>query len=240
MISIFKKEVAQFFSSLTGYLAIGVFLLLMGLFLFIFPDTSIFDYGYATLDKFFDLAPYILLLLVPAITMRSFSEEFKTGTWELLKTKSISAWQIVAGKYLAALAVVLLTLLPTVIYVFTIYNLSINQSIDSGAIIGSYFGLVFLVAVFTAIGLFCSTLTSNAVVAFLLASFVCFAIYMGFSAVSKIPSLQGGADYWIESLGIDTHYLSMSRGVLELRDLAYFIIVLGAFLMFSKRIIVKK
>lgn len=106
MISIFKKEVAQFFSSLTGYLAIAVFLLLMGLFLFIFPDTSIFDYGYATLDKFFDLAPYILLLLVPAITMRSFSEEFKTGTWELLKTKSISAWQIVTGKYLAALAVV--------------------------------------------------------------------------------------------------------------------------------------
>lgn len=240
MISIFKKEVAQFFSSLTGYLAIAVFLLLMGLFLFIFPDTSIFDYGYATLDKFFDLAPYILLLLVPAITMRSFSEEFKTGTWELLKTKSISAWQIVTGKYLAALAVVLLTLLPTVIYVFTIYQLSINQSIDSGAIMGSYFGLVFLVAVFTAIGLFCSTLTNNGVVAFLLASFVCFAVYMGFGAVSKMPGLQGGADYWIESLSIDTHYLSMSRGVLELKDVAYFIIVPAAFLLFAKRNIVKK
>ena len=128
MYPIFKKEISQFFSSLTSHLAMGVFLLIMGLFLFIFPDSSILDYGYATLDKFFELAPYILLLLIPAITMRSFSDEFKSGAWELLKTKPISLGQIVAGKYFAALIIALLTLVPTLVYVFTIRSLSINGS----------------------------------------------------------------------------------------------------------------
>ena len=139
MFPIYKKEISQFFSSLTSHLAMGVFLLLMGLFLFIFPETSILDYGYATLDKFFELAPYILLLLTPAITMRSFSDEFRGGTWELLKTKPVSLSQIIIGKYFAALSVALLALVPTLIYVYTIKILSINGSIDAGGIAGSYF-----------------------------------------------------------------------------------------------------
>jgi len=240
MFPIYKKEIRQFFSSLTGYLAIAVFLLLMGLFLFIFPDTSLLDYGYATLDKFFELAPYILLLLIPAITMRSFADEFKAGTWELLKTKPLSLAQVISGKYFAALTVALLALIPTVVYVITIKWLSVNGSIDGGGIAGSYIGLLFLTAVFTAIGIFCSSITSNPVVAFLLSAFSCFLVYNGFEAVSRIPALQGGADYWVESLGVDAHYRSMSRGLLELKDVLYFGIICSLFLLLTQKMILKK
>lgn len=240
MYPIYKKEISQFFSSLTGYLAIGVFLLLMGLFLFIFPDTSIFDYGYATLDKFFELAPWVLLLLVPAITMRSFADEFRGGTWELLKTKPLSLGQIIGGKYLAALSVALLALVPTLVYVFTIRTLSVNGSIDGGGIAGSYVGLIFLTAVFTAIGIFCSAVTSNPVVAFLLSAFACFIAFIGFGAVSKIAALQGGADYWVETLGVDAHYHNMSRGLLELKDVLYFVIISLLFLVITKRVVARK
>lgn len=240
MVAIFKKELSQFFSSLTGYLAIGVFLLLMGLFLFIFPDTSILDFGYATADRFFELAPWILLLLVPSIGMRSFSDEFKTGTWELLKTKPISVWQIIWGKYLAALAVALLALLPTIIYIFTIKSLSINGSIDVGSILGSYLALVFLTAAFTAIATCCSALSSNAVVAFLLSALICYIMYKGFDAVSKIPVLQGGSDYWIALLGFDAHYVNMSRGMLALKDLVYFGLITGLFLIIAHKQVAKR
>ncbi|CAN5747709.1 gliding motility-associated ABC transporter permease subunit GldF [soil metagenome] len=240
MYPIFKKEISQFFSSLTSHLAMGVFLLIMGLFLFIFPETSILDYGYATLDKFFELAPYILLLLVPAITMRSFSDEIKSGTWELLKTKPVSLSQIIGGKYFAALAIALLSIVPTFVYVFTIRTLSINGSIDGGGIAGAYIGLIFLIALFTAIGICCSALSSNSVVAFLLSAFVCFLIYMGFSAVSRIPALQGGADYWIENLGADIHYQNMSRGLIEIKDLLFFFIISLLFLLVTKKLVMKK
>ena len=218
----------------------GVFLLLMGLFLFIFPDTSMLDYGYATLDKFFELAPYILLLLTPAITMRSFSDEFRGGTWELLKTKPVSLSQIIIGKYFAALSVALLALVPTLIYVYTIKILSINGSIDAGGIAGSYIGLVLLTALFTAIGICCSAITSNAVVAFLLSAFVCFIAYMGFGAVSRIPALQGGADYWVENFGADMHYQNMSRGLVEIKDLVFFAVLSSLFLVFTKRLVMDK
>ena len=240
MSPIFKKEISQFFSSLTSHLAMGVFLLLMGLFLFIFPDTSILDYGYATLDKFFELAPFILLLLVPAITMRSFSDEFRSGTWELLKTKPISLQQVIFGKYFASLVIALLALAPTLVYVFTIHRLSINGSIDSGGILGAYIGLIFLTALFTAIGICCSSLTSNAVVAFLLSAFVCLIVYMGFGAVSQIPTLQGGADYWIENFGADLHYQNMSRGLVELKDLVFFIVISGLFLLFTNKLVMNR
>jgi ABC-2 type transport system permease protein len=240
MFPIYKKEISQFFSSLTSHLAMGVFLLLMGLFLFIFPDTSILDYGYATLDKFFELAPYILLLLTPAITMRSFSDEFRGGTWELLKTKPVSLSQIIIGKYFAALSVALLALVPTLIYVYTIKILSINGSIDAGGITGSYIGLVLLTALFTAIGICCSAITSNAVVAFLLSAFVCFIAYMGFGAVSRIPALQGGADYWVENFGADMHYQNMSRGLVEIKDLVFFVVLSSMFLVFTKRLVMDK
>jgi len=240
MRTIFKKELRQFFSSLTGYLAIGVFLLLMGLFLFVFPDTSILDYGFATMDKFFELAPWILLLLVPAITMRSFSDEFRSGTWELLKTKPLSFAQIIGGKYLAAFIVAVLALLPSLLYVLTIHQLIVKGSIDTGGIAGSYVGLLMLVAVFTAIGIFCSTLTNNAVVGFLISAVACFIFYNGFQAISQIASLKGGADYYIEQAGISNHYKSMSRGLIELKDLVYFVVVIGLFLLVTKRQLMKK
>lgn len=240
MFPIYKKEISQFFSNLTSHLAMGVFLLLMGLFLFIFPDTSILDYGYATLDKFFELAPYILLLLIPAITMRSFSDEFRGGTWELLKTKPVSLGQVITGKYFAALSVAFLSLVPTLIYVYTIKTLSINGSIDIGGITGSYLGLLFLAALFTAIGICCSAITSNAVVAFLLSAFVCFLAYMGLGAVGRIPALQGGADYWIQNFGADLHYQNMSRGLVEIKDVVFFVALSTLFLLFTKKLVINK
>ena len=240
MMPLFRKELKQFFSNLTGFLSIGLFLLLMGLFLFVFPDTSLLDFGYATLDKFFELAPWVLLLLVPAVTMRSFSDEFRSGTWEILKTKPLSLAQIAGAKYLASLAVVLLALLPAGLYVYTIKVLSVNGSIDSGAILGSFLGLGLLAAVFTAIGICSSALTSNPIVSFLLAAFVSFLMYSGFAAVAGIESLQGGADYWIALFGIDEHYQSMSRGVVALKDLVYFGAVIGLFLAFTKKLIAQR
>ena len=235
-----KKEFRQFFSSLTGYIAIIVFLMLNGLFLFVFPDTNLLDFGYATLDKFFELAPWILLLLIPAITMRSFAEEFKSGTFEILQTKPLSSWQTVFGKYLGALLVVWIALLPTLVYVISIQQLSAEGGIDMGATIGSYIGLFFLSAVFTAIGICCSSFTSNAVVAFIISGFACFLIYSGFNAISKIPALQSGADYYIEMLGIDFHYRSISRGVIDSRDIIYFLSMIGLFLAITHRNLVKR
>ncbi len=226
MWSICKKEWSQFFSNLTGYLSIVLFLFINGLFLFVLPDTNIFDYGYASLEKFFDLAPWIFLFLIPAISMRSLADEFKTGTFETLKTKPITALQIAMGKYFSILLITMVVLLPTSIYVFTINALSVNGQIDTGGIIGSYIGLFLLAAVYAAIGLFCSALSSNAVVAFLFSAFVCLLLYFGFNAISKIPALQGSADYYIEMLGIDFHYRSMSRGVIDTRDVVYFLSII--------------
>lgn len=235
-----KKEFRQFFSSLTGYIAILVFLLLNGLFLFVFPDTNILDFGYATLDKFFELAPMILLLLIPAITMRSLSEEFKTGTFEILQTRPLNKWQVVGGKYFGALLVVLIALLPTFVYIITIYQLSETGAIDTGGIMGSYIGLFFLAATFVAIGIFCSSFTNNAVVAFMAAGFLCFLLYSGFHAVSRIPALEARADYYVEMLGIDFHYRSISRGVVDSRDIIYFLSVIGFFLVFTGRNLQKR
>lgn len=240
MWSLCKKEFRQFFSSLTGYIAIIVFLLLNGLFLFVFPDTNLLDFGYATLDKFFELAPWILLLLVPAITMRSLADEFKSGTFEILQTKPLSRWQVVMGKYMGALLVVWIALLPTLIYVVTILQLAAEGGIDSGAIIGSYIGLFLLSAVFTAIGIGCSSFTNNAVVAFIISGFACFLIYSGFNAISRVPVFEAGADYYIEMLGIDFHYRNISRGVVDSRDVIYFLSVIALFLGITHRNLVKR
>jgi ABC-2 type transport system permease protein len=240
MWSVCKKEFRQFFSSLTGYIAIIVFLLLNGLFLFVFPDTNLLDFGYATLDKFFELAPWILLLLVPAITMRSFSDEFKSGTFEILQTKPLKRWQIVTGKYAGALGVVLIAVVPTIIYAVSMQSLSSLGGIDTGGTIGSYIGLIFLASVFVAIGICCSSFTSNAVVAFITAAFLCFILYSGFSAISKLPALASGADYYVEMLGIDFHYRSVSRGVLDSRDVIYFFSVIIFFLVFTHRNLIKR
>ncbi len=234
-----KKELRQFFSSLTGYIAIIVFLLVNGLVLFVFED-NILDFGYATLDRFFQLAPWILLLLIPAITMRSFAEEFKTGTFEILQTRPLSRWQVVGGKYLGSLIVVFIALLPTVVYIFTIQKLSSNEGLDIGATIGSYIGLFFLAAVFTAISICSSSFTNNAVVAFIISLIGCALLYYGFSAISKLPALANGPDYYVEMLGIDFHYRSISRGLIDTRDIVYFLSVIFLFLTITNRNLLKR
>jgi ABC-2 type transport system permease protein len=230
MWSVCKKELRQFFSNLTGYIAMIVFLLVNGLVLFVFDD-NIFDYGYATLDRFFQLAPWILLLLIPAITMRSFAEEFKTGTYEILQTRPLTRFQIIGGKYTAALLVVIFALVPTVIYVISIQRLSSGEGLDTGATTGSYIGLLFLAAVFTAISTCCSSFTNNAVIAFIASLIGCVLIYYGFNAISKLPAFTNGPDYFIEMAGIDFHYRSISRGLIDTRDIIYFISII--FLSYS-------
>jgi ABC-2 type transport system permease protein len=235
MWAICKKEFRQFFSNLTGYISIILFLLLNGLFLFVFSSFNILDYGYATLENFFSLSPYILLLLIPAVTMRLFPDEWRNGTMETLFTRPLSAWQIVWGKYLAALFVVLIALLPTLTYLFTINAMSADGTmLDLGGIAGSYTGLLFLCAAFTAVGLCCSSFTGNPVVAFLMSAFFCFVLFSGFSALSKL--LGTGVDYIVEMLGMDFHYQSLSRGVIDSRDLIYFL----SFIFFTLFITVQR
>lgn len=239
MWSLCKKELAQFFSSLSGYIAIGVFLLANGLVLFVFED-NILDFGYATLDRFFELSPWILLLLIPAITMRSFAEEFKTGTYEVLSTQPLTRWQIIVGKYLGALLVVLIALVPTLLYVITVDSLAADAGMDKGALAGSYIGLIFLAAVFTAIGIWCSSLSSNTVVAFLSALLGTALFYYGFHALAQLPVFAAGMDYRLEWLGIDFHYRSISRGLIEFRDLIYFISLLFVFFLLTARNLLRR
>lgn len=235
-----KKEWQQFFSSLTGYIALVVFLLLNGLFLFVFPDTSILDFGYASLGSFFSLAPWILLFLVPTITMRSLADEYKTGTFELLKTFPVTASQIVWGKFFGSLIIVVTALLPTLIYAFSVQQLSVTGGIDTGATAGSYLGLVFLGAVFTAIGICTSSYTNNTVVAFIAAAFLCFVLYNGFDAISKLPVFKAGPDYYIEMLGINFHYRSISRGVIDSRDLVYFVGIVFLAMFITQRNLLRR
>ena len=230
-----KKEWQQFFSSLTGYIALIIFLLLNGLFLFVFPDTSLLNFGYASLNNFFEIAPMILLFLVPTITMRSLADEYKGGTFELLKTMPLTPSQIVWGKFYGALIIVITALLPTIIYAVSVQQLSVTGGIDIGATIGSYIGLIFLGAVFTAIGICTSSFTNNTVVAFIAGAFVCFLLYNGFDAISKLPVFKAGWDYYIEMLGINFHYRSISRGVVDSRDLIYFIGIIVLFLFITQR-----
>lgn len=239
MWSVCKKELRQYFTSLTGYIAIIVFLLANGLVLFVF-DENIFDFGYATLDRFFQLAPWILLLLIPAITMRSFSEEFKTGTFEILQTRPLTTHSIVAGKYLGSLLVVVIALLPTLVYFISLQMLSTGEGIDTGATFGSYIGLFFLAAVFTAIGVCASSFTNNAVIAFIASLIGCALLYYGFNALSKLPAMANGPDYYIEMAGIDFHYHSISRGVVDTRDVIYFLALIFLFLAITYRNLIKK
>ncbi len=240
MFSIAKKELHQFFSSLTGYLTIILFLLVNALYLFVLKDSNIFDFGYATLINFFELAPWVFIFLIPALAMRSFSDEFKSGTFETLQTRPLTKWQIVWGKYLSIIVVLIIALLPTLLYVFTIHSLSSAGGIDGGGITGSYIGLWLLAAVFAAISIWCSSLTSNSVIAFLVSAFACLILYFGFGAISKLPVFSGNADYYIEMLGIDFHYQSISRGVVDTRDIIYFFSIIFLFLFATQKNLNKK
>ena len=235
MRSIFIKEINSFFSSIVGYVAILVFLVACGMFLWIIPDTSILDYGYASLDRFFELAPWFLMLLIPAITMRSLADEFRAGTIEWLSTKPLKDTDIILGKYFAALSLVIFALLPTLIYVVTINNLSaVRDNIDMGAITGSYIGIVFLAASFTAVGIFCSSLTNNQIVGFLVALFANYILFSGFEAMSKIPAFTAGFDYYLSMVGMSFHYNSISRGVVDTRDVIYFISLIVLFISLTR------
>jgi ABC-2 type transport system permease protein len=234
MFSILKKEINSFFASPIGYLVIAVFLLLNGLFLWLFKgDFNILDSGFADMSAFFLLSPWILIFLIPAVTMRSFSDEKKQGTLELLLTKPISTLQIVLGKYFGAFILIIIALIPTLLYVFTISKLgAIEGNLDTGSILGSYFGLLFLIAAYTSIGVFASTLSDNQIVAFIIAVFICFFFYFGFEGLSNYK-LFGDAIY-LEKLGMESHFKSMSRGVLDTRDLLYFISISIFFIALTK------
>jgi ABC-2 type transport system permease protein len=238
MMTLLKKEINEFFSTITGYIVVVVFLLAIGLFMWVFPGQyNVLESGYASLNTLFTLAPWIFLFLVPAVTMRMIADEKKTGTMELLLTRPISDLQIVVSKYLASLILVLLALVPTLIYLFSVYQLGNPPgNVDMGGTIGSYIGLFFLAAIYAAIGIFASSLTSNQIIAFIIALLIGFIFYMGFDLLSGMW-IFGGIDTFIMDLGINAHYRSMSRGVIDTRDIVYFISVILVFIFLTKTII---
>jgi ABC-2 type transport system permease protein len=234
MKAILFKEFRSFFGSPIGYLVIALFLLLSGLYLWVFDSpNNILQSGFADMTPFFTIAPWILLFLIPAVTMRSFSDEKKQGTLELLLTKPLSVWEIVNGKFLAAFILLLIAIIPTLVYVKVLYNLGIPEgNIDFGSTIGSYFGLLFLMASYTAIGIFTSTLSENQIVAFLLSVLLCFVFYFGFEAISQLK-IFGFMDTIISKMGMDSHFKSMSRGIIDTRDITYFVSISILFLSFT-------
>lgn len=229
MKAILLREIKSFFGSPVGYLVIAVFLILNGLFLWVFDgDFNILNSGFADLTPFFTLAPWILIFLIPAVTMRSFSDEKRQGTIELLFTKPLSTWQIVGGKFFGAFVLIILAILPTIVYVIVLSDYgSPPGNIDMGSTMGSYFGLLFLIAGYTAAGLFASTLSSNQIVAFISAVFMCFILYYGFEGIAQ------QAGNYIASFGMDYHFKSMSRGVIDTRDVIYFVSITLLFLSFT-------
>ena len=238
MFTLFKKEINNFFSSLIGYIVIIVFLLVNSLFIWVFPGQfNILDSGYSTLQSLFILSPWIFLFLVPAVTMRLISDEKKSGTIELLFTRQLSDFQIIFVKYLAGVSLVLFSILPSLIYFLSIYYLGNPVgNIDTGATWGSYIGLFFLASVYASIGIFASSLTQNQIIAFIVSMLLSFFFYIGFESISSLSflkSIQG----IIINLGIDEHYKSISRGVIDTRDIIYFLSVITGFLFATKLVL---
>ena len=232
MKAILLREIKSYFGSIIGYLVIAVFLIICSLYLWVFEgDYNILNSGFADMSPFFTIVPLVFIFLIPAVTMRSFSDEMKQGTLELLLTKPISHWDIVIGKFLGAFVVILLALLPTVIYVYVLYLFGMPEgNIDLGSTLGSYFGVLFIVAAYCAIGVFTSTLSENQIVAFILSVFLCFLFYFGFDGLATyFPNFEN----IIASLGMNSHFKSMSRGVIDTRDVLYFFSLTVAFLSFT-------
>lgn len=230
MIAIFRKEINGFFSSLTGYVVIIVFLLINSLFMWIFPgEWNIFDSGYAGLDTLFFISPWVFLFLVPAVTMRMIAEEKRLGTIELIYSRPITERGIIYGKYLASVCLVLFALLPGLIYFISVYMLGESPgNLDIGATWGAFIGLFFLASVYASIGIFASSLTDNQVIAFIIAVLICFVLFMGFDSFAYLPGLKNLNEFVIR-LGINEHYKSISRGVLDLNDAVYFAAVVALF-----------
>lgn len=232
MLAIFKREIQSFFTSSIGYLIIALFLILSGLFLWVFKGPfNIFEYGFADLSNFFLLAPWVFMFLIPAITMKSFSEERKQGTLELLFIKPLSIWSLTLGKFFGAAVLTIVAILPTFLYVYAISQLGTTVgNLDMGLIIGSYFGLLFLIFCYTAIGIFASTLSENQIVAFIIAVVLCFILYFGFEGLASLFS-EGSLLLAIQSIGMKAHFESIARGVIDSRDLIYFFSV-GIFFIY--------
>lgn len=230
MLAIFRKEINGFFSSLTGYVVIIVFLLINSLFMWVFPgEWNIFDRGYAGLDTLFFISPWVFLFLVPSVTMRMIAEEKRLGTIELIYSKPISERGFVYGKFLASVALVILALLPGIIYYISVYRLGETPgNLDSGGTMGAFIGLFFLASVYASAGIFASSLTDNQVIAFMIAVLICFILYMGFDSFAYLPGLKELGEF-VMRLGINEHYKSVSRGVIDIKDIAYFLGVIGVF-----------
>lgn len=238
MLALFKKEILTFFSSITGYLVVIVFLVVTSLFLWVVPgDLNILYSDYASLEPLFYIAPWIYLFLVPAVTMRLFAEEKKSGTIELLLTRPLKEFQIVMAKYLAGVTLVIISLLPTFIFYFSVNQLSNPVgNMDYGATWGSYIGLFFLAAVYVSIGVFSSSLSDNQIVSFVIAVLLCFVFFYGFEALASVPSLKNKSSV-LAFLGINDHYKSISRGVVDTRDVVYFISVIVLFIYLTKTVL---
>ena len=234
MFPILKKEFNSFFASPIAYLVIGVFLLVNGLFLWVFNDDfNILNAGFADLNNFFFLAPWILLFLIPAITMKTFADEFQSGTIEILKTRPISNWQIVLGKFFAALSLIVIAIIPTFVYIYSVNQLGNPVgNIDYGSTIGSYLGLFLLASSYASIGLFTSTLSKNQIVSFLLGVFIAFFFYYGFDAIAD---LFGSSSFTVKLFGMNEHFKSISRGVIDTRDILYFLSITIFFLFITKQ-----
>jgi ABC-2 type transport system permease protein len=235
MYTLLRKEISTFLSSLIGYAVIIVFLLVNGLFLWVFPlQFNILDYGFASIDNYFMLAPWVFLFLIPAITMRSFAEEHKSGTMEMLLTKPITDIEIILAKYLAGVVLVIFAVLPTLIYYVTIYKLGMPPgNLDQGGTWGSYIGLLFLGAGFVSIGIFASAVSNNQIVSFLIAVFLCGFMYTGFEFIYSL-AIFGSFGLFVSQLGINAHYTGMSRGVIDTRDVLYFLSLITFFLMLTR------
>ena len=238
MVALVKKEIGSFFSSLTGYVVVIVFLVISGLFIWVFPgELNIPDSGYATLDTLFIIAPWVFLFLVPAVTMRMFAEEKKSGTMELLHVRPLTDIQIVLAKFIAAVVLVIISVLPTLIYFWSVHTLGNPPgNLDTGAIWGSYIGLIFLASCYGAIGLFSSSLTDNQIVAFIVAVLLCFFFFTGFEMLSALP-VPLRVEELLLYLGINEHYRSISRGVVDTRDIVYFLALIAFFVFLTRTVL---
>jgi ABC-2 type transport system permease protein len=234
MLQILSKEFSSFLNSLIAYIVMGVFLTAIGLLMFVFPETSVLDYGYADMFTLFSLGPYVFIFLIPAITMRSFAEEKKGGTLEILFTKPVSDWQIILGKFFACLLLVVLTLIPTLIYYFAIFALGNPVgNIDTPGVIGSYIGLIFLAGAFCAIGVFSSSITPNQIVSFILAAFLCYFLFAGFDSLAML-NVWSANSLLVKQIGLLYHYDSLGKGLIDSRDLIYFVSVVAIALLATR------
>lgn len=237
MLRIFLKEINSFLDSLIGYAVVVVFLVAVGLLMWVFPETSVLDYGFAEMDTLFTLGPFVFIFLVPAITMRSFAEERKMGTLEWLLTKPVSEGDLVLGKFLAAVCLVVLSLAPTLIYYVTLYQLGNPVgNVDTSGVIGSYVGLILLGAVFCALGILASSLVANQIVAFLLAALLSFLLFSGFESMAALIA-DGSIALLVRQVGIQYHFESLSRGLIDSRDVVYFFALGGVLLLGAKTVL---